>query len=110
MTDTATWLQFTKDELYTLQYHMLAGTTPEALAMRQKIQERLEDMNNPAQVDLWNQFRNAVNTGDNLNVDGDAVISESDEGAWVMSWSWVTNDQAGIEETVDDEEDASDED
>lgn len=97
MTDTSTWLQFTKDELYTLQYHMLAGTNPEALALREKIQERLDTMNDPEIMARWASYRDAVATDDDLSVDADAVISEgNDGGAWVMSWTWITDGEADL--------------
>ncbi|MEX2695813.1 hypothetical protein [Rhizobium mongolense] len=41
-------------------------------------------------------FVGAVETDDELEVDPDAVISRGDDGAFVMSWSWVCNEQAGI--------------
>lgn len=42
------------------------------------------------------QFRNAVATSDELEVDPDAVVSRGDDGAFVMSWSWVSNEDAGV--------------
>lgn len=32
------------------------------------------------------------------------IVSDGDEGAYVMTWSWVSNDDAGIENPVCDEE------
>lgn len=32
-----------------------------------------------------------------IEVDNPVVLSESDEGAYVMAWVWVSNDDAGIE-------------
>ncbi|MGO7308815.1 hypothetical protein ACCS91_33710 [Rhizobium ruizarguesonis] len=43
-------------------------------------------------------FINAVETSDDLEVDEDAAISRGEEGAFVMSWSWVSNEDAGIKE------------
>jgi hypothetical protein len=31
------------------------------------------------------------------------VVSRSDEGAYVMCWVWVSNEDAGIEEPEDEE-------
>lgn len=47
------------------------------------------------------RFCGAVETSDDLEVDADAVISRGKDGAFVMSWSWVSNEQAGIEDNVD---------
>lgn len=33
-----------------------------------------------------------------INVDDDAIVSQSDKGAYVAAWVWVTNADAGIEE------------
>ena len=41
-------------------------------------------------------FRNAVDTDDELEVDPDAVVSRGEEGAFVMSWTWVSNGEAGF--------------
>ena len=42
-------------------------------------------------------FAAAVDTDDDLEVDGDVVISRGDEGAFVMAWVYVSNEAAGIE-------------
>ncbi|WP_312403771.1 hypothetical protein [Rhizobium sp.] len=41
-------------------------------------------------------FLAAVETDDDLEVDDDAIISRGDDGAFVMSWSWVSNEMAGL--------------
>lgn len=43
-------------------------------------------------------------TDEDVVIDQDAVVSRADEGAYVMAWVWVTNDEAGIQES-DEEED-----
>lgn len=43
-------------------------------------------------------FISAVSTDDELEVDPDAVISRGDEGAFVMSWTWVSNAAAGLDD------------
>lgn len=48
-------------------------------------------------------FVGAVETDDELEVDPDAVISRGDDGAFVMSWSWVSNEQAGFHLFEDDD-------
>ena len=66
----------------------------------QKLQVIFDRLNEEPDPDL-SAFIGAVDTSDDLEVDADAVISRSDEGAFVMSWSWVSNEQAGIEDNDD---------
>jgi hypothetical protein len=47
------------------------------------------------------RFRDAVKTDDDLECDDDAITSPSELGAFVHTWTWVYNHEAGIE---DDEE------
>ena len=49
-------------------------------------------------------FADAVVTNDELEVDSDTVISPGDNGAFVMSWVWVYNHQAGIADDFGDED------
>ncbi|PZM08840.1 hypothetical protein [Rhizobium tubonense] len=51
-------------------------------------------------------FVRAVATDDDLEVDDDAVISRGDDGAFVMSWSWISNQQAGLPEYDEDDDTA----
>jgi len=53
-------------------------------------------------------FIAAVDTDDDFEVDEDAIVSRGeDDGAFVMSWVWVTNEAAGIpSEDLDDDEEA----
>jgi hypothetical protein len=44
-------------------------------------------------------YRDAVETSDELEVDADAIVSPGgDPGAFVMTWTWVSNEKAGIDE------------
>ncbi|ULJ74199.1 hypothetical protein [Rhizobium gallicum] len=49
-------------------------------------------------------FAGAVQTDDELEVDPDTIISRGDEGAFVMSWTWVSNEEAGFPSLDDNEE------
>lgn len=49
-------------------------------------------------------YADAVVTNDELEVDPDTLISPGDNGAFVMSWVWVYNYQAGIAEDLEDED------
>ncbi|WP_430253183.1 hypothetical protein [Neorhizobium sp. DAR64872/K0K18] len=48
------------------------------------------------------EYADAVVTNDELEVDPDTLISPGDNGAFVMSWVWVYNFQAGIAEDSED--------
>jgi hypothetical protein len=67
---------------------------------RRAIYNLIEKINETPDPDT-HSFASAVETNDNLEVDGDVVISRGDEGAFVMSWSWVSNEAAGIEPEAD---------
>lgn len=49
-------------------------------------------------------FAGAVQTDDELEVDPDTIISRGEDGAFVMSWTWVSNEEAGFLSPDDDEE------
>jgi hypothetical protein len=50
-------------------------------------------------------FAAAVQTSDDLEVDLDTIISRGDDdGAFVMTWAWVSNERAGLRPFNDDEE------
>jgi hypothetical protein len=36
-------------------------------------------------------------TDDDLEIDEEATVSSSEDGAWVQAWVWVSNDDAGID-------------
>lgn len=38
----------------------------------------------------------AVDVDDELEMDPDAIVSRGENGAFVMTWSWVSNEQAGL--------------
>ena len=49
-------------------------------------------------------FMAAVEVDDELEIDPDAVVSRGDDGAFVMTWTWVSNEKAGVEPSNDDDE------
>lgn len=54
-------------------------------------------------------FRDAVDCDDELEVDPAAIVSQGEDGAFVHSWVYVTNEQAGLEpEPEEGEEEESD--
>lgn len=77
------WVRLEKSEIEQILQHVPEGSL-------------LEKLRAPVDPDA-SAFLNAVDTDDELEVDEDAVISRGDDGAFVMSWSWVSNEQAGLE-------------
>src|SRR6218665_3096412 len=71
------------------------------MALQGKIEERKADH------DPEDPYRAAAKerANDGLEVDDDAIVSEgSDPGAWVHTWLWITNDEAGVPDKDDDED------
>lgn len=100
------WMQLDEKQIAALTrictHAEVAG--PEGHADAQVILERIAWYNAPgANVQA---FRDAVKTSDKLEVDPDAVTSLGDEGAFVMTWAYVTNEEAGITEDDDPDPDA----
>lgn len=87
------WVRLEETELQ-LVTHGLAHLSE--LGNRDKILNLIERLKEPPDPDT-EKFANAVETSDDLEVDGDVVISRGDEGAFVMAWVYVTNAEAGIE-------------
>lgn len=53
------------------------------------------------------KFRAAVIVSEGeIEVDPNAVVSTSDEGAYVMCWQWVANEQVGIRSDYEEDGDA----
>jgi hypothetical protein len=42
-------------------------------------------------------FMDAVEVDDELEMDPDATVSRGENGAFVMTWSWVSNEKAGLQ-------------
>ena len=59
-----------------------------------------EDEDNPYVV----AGREMMDEGD-LEMDNKVVISETDAGAWVLAWKWVSNEDASLEETENESND-----
>lgn len=98
------WIRFDDDQLAALKRVLnhadVAGAEGHADAAI--LFERIAFYEHPTANDQ--QFRDGVETDDELEMDDDAVTSISNEGGWVMTWTWVTNEEAGIEEEVEEEE------
>lgn len=77
------WVRLEKSEIEQILQHVPEGSL-------------LEKLRAPVDPNT-SAFLNAVDTDDDLEVDEDAVISRGDDGAFVMSWSWVSNEKAGLE-------------
>lgn len=90
------WVRFSEDELAALKRILTNAACSNELL---EVEARLNFYENAKNE----RFRKAVPTNTELEVDEDAVVSESDEGAFVMCWAWVSNDAAGIETENEDE-------
>jgi len=44
--------------------------------------------------------RALVAGGDDVEVDDSTTLSEGEGGAWVLSWLWVSNEEAGIKDAI----------
>ncbi len=82
----------------------LATADPLAVKLH-ALRSRITDFKTE-QADL-DAYRGAVETNDDLECDDDAVVLPVVlvGGAFVMTWAWVTNEDAGIED--DDSDDAA---
>lgn len=88
------------DKLPTLQHALVFLGTAQAVALNADIIKQLAWREDP----LWQAYIAAVGTNDELEVDDDTIVSTGGDGngAWVMTWTWVSNEEAGIGETDDD--------
>lgn len=104
------WINFSEEDLALLQKglhgeHGLVTTTErmQMQALAATITDRVAEQRTPEAQ----QYRDGLpylSEGD-WDVDGDAIVSAgADEGAYVMVWRWVSNDDAGIKEESDDEQ------
>lgn len=102
------WINFDAQQLEALK-RITAHTdiaSPEGHADAALIQERIAHYEDGAQRDLpYIAVARALpfaRTGE-CEIDEDAAVSASDDGAYVMAWVWVTREDAGI--TDDDQGD-----
>lgn len=60
--------------------------------------------NDPETV-TFREAAGAEYANDEVEIDDDAMISRSDNGAFVQAWVWVSNEEAGVEGESDEEDD-----
>ncbi|MBB3138153.1 hypothetical protein FHS26_005931 [Rhizobium pisi] len=85
------WIRLEKDEL-----DQILKSIPEG--------PLAEKLRKPVDPDTA-AFAAAVQISDDLEVDLDTIISRGgDDGAFVMSWTWVSSEQAGLRPSNDDGE------
>lgn len=85
------WIRLEKDEL-----DLILKSIPEG--------PLAEKLRKPVDPDTA-AFAAAVQTSDDLEVDLDTIISRGDDdGAFVMTWTWVSNERAGLSLSNDDGE------
>lgn len=94
------WVGFEEDHLLALERLLLhAEVTDDAQADVASIRERIAHYQSQALRD--ERFIEGANSLDfvregECEVDESTVVSASDEGAYVMAWVWVSNENAGI--------------
>lgn len=102
------WIHFDEDEEKILML-LLAGAAPdrpaeEFIAARGALHKRISEFLVEQRDPEMESYRNAVDVSDELEVDDGAVVSLSaDKGAFVMSWSWISDDEAGVDSFSDEE-------
>lgn len=91
------WIQFTDDEVKTI----IETQTMDVQALAKKMQERLDEESS------LKCFKDAAHSAHHLDgeceIDDDAVVSDSEAGAYVQAWIWVSNEEAGIPDPEDEE-------
>lgn len=98
------WIQLTKEEVPSLvailNKHHEGAPFLERLALYQAIDEDpdSEAFRATAQDLYYSDFEIDM-------VDDDAVVSRSDDGAYVHLWGWVSNEAAGLSEDDDEHDD-----
>lgn len=65
-----------------------------------------EEMREAFRTAAGEKFHPRMGTDGDLDLDVDAFVSDSEDGAYVMGWLWVTNAEAGLNDP--DEEDEED--
>lgn len=100
------WVKLTNEEVYLIS--SLAADSlwngpnsgPEVEALKKRMDEIADDLDNPAQQDLDAAFIDAARAAGAI-VDDDAFVAEGDDGAHVMAWVFIDNTDAGFEEKDD---------
>jgi len=91
MSDSATWVCFTNGEMALLKDYLEAGrplTEDETSLLLNRIDTYLApEAKNPSYRDAAENLH-FVREGE-CEIDDHAVVSASDEGAYVMAWVWV---------------------
>lgn len=106
------WINLDSVELLVVKQALNAATqgmgcpSPERA---QPILDRIADLEKPGPHDdafrAAHRDRYSVHpwTDGDIDIDEDAMVSQGDDGAYVMMWGWVSNENAGLE--VEDEDD-----
>lgn len=80
-----------------------AAERPENKPISDGIRTRLQDAWADGQLESNQAFLRAAREqfDDEIQIDGDAVVSRGEEGAYVHMWGWVSNKSAGIMSPLD---------
>lgn len=102
------WINLDENELRIIQQCLNAATQGAGIPspnQAQPVIDRLVATGVGQAVPEMLQFRTAAEgrylshpwTDGDVDIDDDAFVSDSDDGAYVMGWFWVSNELAGIE-------------
>ena len=98
------WINLTDDELEIVKkglqrevgFHLLSSHVEETKAA-QNVQKRISEQLQ-ATPDAQ-AFIDAVSLSEPDELDDDPIVSRGDDGAYVMAWIWISNEDAGIDDT-----------
>lgn len=96
------WINLSKDQLQLIHAALGRVSVPEAISAREEIDRAVKASFNPANAAWVAKAKDMHQDEGTLELDeqGDdsSLVSYSDEGAYVMAWVWVGNDDMGIED------------
>lgn len=94
----STYLQLTKEELQLISAALTIGSSQPFKDLKDKVDLRISEMDDRTLQARYQAYRDNVDVnGGEIEDDADALVSESDDGgAYVMTWSWVSDWDAGI--------------
>lgn len=91
------WVHMLKKEVEKVLTLLDLDRSTEAEQLRGRLQRYLDEELDPLHT-RYRELASQLNGKDGeLEFDSDAVVSLSDEGAYVMGWSWVYSDAAFLE-------------
>lgn len=107
------WINLSKDQLQLIHAALGRVSVPEARQAREEIDRAVKASFDPANAAWVEKAKELHQDEGSVEVDeqGDdsALVSFSDEGAYVMAWVWVGNADMGIEDDEKEDPDGAEE-